>query len=528
MAVALGTAERREWAVPPPETAMWRYQATLPRLPVPDLGKTCVRYLRSVRPLLNDGEYKKTVSAVISFAVAGKGEELQRRLLARRDSKKATSWLAEWWNQQAYLTDREPVVFFVSYFYSFKRLIDIPPSTAVLQGGRLQCTVAAALVEAALAFKSKVENGSLEPDKVGGMPQCMSAYPFLFNSCRIPASPSDTVAVHYVGETSRTHSAPILFGSAVRWRGMRADARAHTHSHSCPCADTVATRIAVLRRGRIYSMSTHLSSGARMSKEELAEELYTIVHAADAAGDSPLPVGPLTGMLVCACAPKFGLTSHTNVMQTQTRPSAHFPSQMHHHTLNHQHAPTNTNINSTTNDSTNSAHTLIHTLSHTYWGSPAGSDRDKWAAARAELCRYPSNRQALLAVEKAAFVLCLDHDCPPHADATGAGDRARQMWHGGIHEESSVVPVEHHNICRARRGVWGYWGALAPSYAPCRTLLGLHGMACLTRASMRARNRRREPLLRQDTAVYCAPGWQRRLSRRARNRRRGAYAAHVC
>ena len=174
MAVALGTAECREWSVPPPEGIMWSKQASLPRLPVPDLGQTCVRYLRSVRPLLSDDEFENTVKAVVEFSVGGKGEDLQQRLLARRAEKHGSSWLIDWWNQRAYLTDREPVVFFVSYFYSFKRLIDIPPSPPVVAGGRLQCTVAAALVDAALSFKAKIDDGSLEPDMVGGVAQCMS------------------------------------------------------------------------------------------------------------------------------------------------------------------------------------------------------------------------------------------------------------------------------------------------------------------------------------------------------------------
>ena len=35
-----------------------------PRLPVPELAETCARYLKQVRPLLNDEEYKKTTASV--------------------------------------------------------------------------------------------------------------------------------------------------------------------------------------------------------------------------------------------------------------------------------------------------------------------------------------------------------------------------------------------------------------------------------------------------------------------------------
>lgn len=315
MAVALGTAERREWSGPPPESVAWSKQASLPRLPVPDLGQTCVRYLRSVRPLLSNNEYEQTLAVVAAFAVGGRGEELQRRLITRRAEKHHSSWLAEWWNQRAYLTDREPVVFFVSYFYSFKRLSALPPSPPLLAGGRLQCAVAAAIVDAALTFKSKIDDGSLEPDMVGGAPQCMSAYPFLFNSCRIPASPADTVAVH--------HDPP---------------ASAH---------------IIVARRGHFYSVATHASCGKRLSQQHLAAALLSVVSAADGAGDVNLSLGPLTG-----------------------------------------------------------------------------ADRDTWAAARAILCESDTNKSALLTVEKAALMVCLDHQGPSEVGEEGAADRSRQMWHG--------------------------------------------------------------------------------------------------
>jgi carnitine O-acetyltransferase len=251
-------AQRRELTGPPPETVMWCKQAGLSRLPVPDLGQTCMRYLRSVRPLLSEAEYKETAAAVLAFAVGGEGEELQRRLLARRAEKHHSSWLLEWWNQYAYLTDRGPVVFFVSYFYSFKRLTAIHASPPLRISGRLQCTVAAAMVEAALIFKSRIDDGSLEPDKAGGAPQCMSAYPFLFNSCRIPGAQSDTVAVHDVA----------------------------------PCC----TQIIAARRGRFYAIATHLPNGQRVPQRHIAAALLAVVHAADAAGDAPVAIGSLTGI----------------------------------------------------------------------------------------------------------------------------------------------------------------------------------------------------------------------------------------
>jgi carnitine O-acetyltransferase len=188
--------------------------------------------------------------------VGGKGEELQRRLQARRADKHGSSWLVDWWNHLAYLSDRGPVVFFVSYFYVFKPLTTLPPSPPATAGGRLQCAVAAALAEAALLFHDKVTDGSLDPDVVGTAPQCMAAYPFLFNSCRIPAVSADSVAVHHVPPPGH---------------------------------------LLIARRGRFYKVHTHLPCGRRASRVELARAMLAVVAAADAAGPAEVPIGALTG-----------------------------------------------------------------------------------------------------------------------------------------------------------------------------------------------------------------------------------------
>lgn len=84
---------------------MLRYEDSLPRLPVPTLEETSKKYLKSVRPLLNKEEYASTQKAVEDFAKSGgQGEELQKRLVARRDDPKHKNWIYEWWNSAAYLS----------------------------------------------------------------------------------------------------------------------------------------------------------------------------------------------------------------------------------------------------------------------------------------------------------------------------------------------------------------------------------------------------------------------------------------
>jgi carnitine O-acetyltransferase len=100
---------------------MLRFEDSLPKLPVPTLEETAARYLKSVHPLLSSSELESTTKAVQDFIKpGGVGSKLQEKLLARRDDPKIKNWIYEWWNDAAYLTYRDPVVPYVSYFYSHR------------------------------------------------------------------------------------------------------------------------------------------------------------------------------------------------------------------------------------------------------------------------------------------------------------------------------------------------------------------------------------------------------------------------
>ena len=156
---------------------MLRFEDSLPRLPVPSLEETSQRYLRSVRALLDERQYARTKRAVDEFiSPTGKGHELQRRLQARRDDSKHKNWLHEWWNDTAYLSYRDPVVPYVSYFYSHRDD----------RRRRDPATRAAALTTAVLDFKKQVDHGTLEPEYMKKLPLSMESYQWMFNTCRIP------------------------------------------------------------------------------------------------------------------------------------------------------------------------------------------------------------------------------------------------------------------------------------------------------------------------------------------------------
>jgi len=161
---------------------MLRFEDSLPRLPVPTLEETATRYLRSVKPLLSKQEYDDTSKAVSNFtSPQGFGQELQKRLMAKREDPNVKNWIYDWWNETAYLAYRDPVVPYVSYFYSHRDD----------RKRRDPAKRAAAITTATLEFKKQVDGGSLEPEYMKKLPIAMSSYDFMFNCCRIPAKPAD-------------------------------------------------------------------------------------------------------------------------------------------------------------------------------------------------------------------------------------------------------------------------------------------------------------------------------------------------
>lgn len=131
----------------PKAPAMLRYEASLPRLPVPALESTCAKYLETVQPLVTPEAYSKTKAAVSSFLSSPLAAELQKRLKDRAAAPETLSWLSDWWNEAAYMGYRDPVVVYVSYFFIHMddRLRRDPAKRA------------ASLIKAMLPFRELVE-----------------------------------------------------------------------------------------------------------------------------------------------------------------------------------------------------------------------------------------------------------------------------------------------------------------------------------------------------------------------------------
>ena len=135
------------YAADPSASKMLRFEASLPRLPVPPLPATAAKYLETVQPHLTEVQFAKTRAAVDAFVASDQAKVLQERLQARAAAPGVASWLAEWWNDVAYMGYRDPVAVFVSYFY-----VHCDDKTRPSQAKR-----AAQLLKAILPFRAMVE-----------------------------------------------------------------------------------------------------------------------------------------------------------------------------------------------------------------------------------------------------------------------------------------------------------------------------------------------------------------------------------
>ncbi|CAM0143209.1 Carnitine O-acetyltransferase mitochondrial, variant 2 [Umbelopsis sp. WA50703] len=222
---------------------MLRYQKNLPKLPVPPLAATMNKYLQTVRPLLDDADYEKTVKAVQEFQTkGGLGEKLQERLVARANDPNIVNWMEDWWLDQAYMAYRDPVVIYVSYFFAYNddKLRRAPAKRA------------AAITTAALEFKRQIVEKTLEPEFAKGEPMCMDSYKYMFNNCRIPVKPADVEDTY--------------------------DPIKNTH-------------IAVVRNNKFYIIDT-VHNGKQLSTAELENQFQRVIESAR--GSKALPIGVLT------------------------------------------------------------------------------------------------------------------------------------------------------------------------------------------------------------------------------------------
>lgn len=164
---------------------LYSFQVSLPILPVPSIHDTLQRYLLSVRPLLDDENYKRMGNLAQEFENTI-GTKLQRYLILK--SWFASNYVSDWWEEYVYLRGRSPLMV-NSNFYGLDAIF---VKTTDKQAAR-----AAMIIHLLLYFRRLVERQELQPVTVHGLvPLCSSQYERIFNTVRVPGIETDKI-VHY-------------------------------------------------------------------------------------------------------------------------------------------------------------------------------------------------------------------------------------------------------------------------------------------------------------------------------------------
>lgn len=170
---------------------LFKFQSQLPKLPVPTLAETSSKYLKTVEPFLSPAQLSSTKAIVEDFVrPGGQGEVLQKRLEEFAQGK--DNWLAEYWDDYAYMSYRDPVVPYVSYFFNHKDV-----NNAI---GKNQLYKASLIAYYTTQFLKLVESENLEPEVIKGNPYCMNAFKYMFNNSRVPAAGSDITKLYDISE----------------------------------------------------------------------------------------------------------------------------------------------------------------------------------------------------------------------------------------------------------------------------------------------------------------------------------------
>ncbi|XP_035909670.1 carnitine O-palmitoyltransferase 1, liver isoform isoform X1 [Anopheles stephensi] len=164
---------------------LYSFQGSLPRLPLPSVQDTMSRYLRSVRPLLDDSNYNRMERLAKEFQL-GISTKLQRYLFLK--SWWSTNYVSDWWEEYVYLRGRGALMV-NSNFYGIDAIFMHPT--------KVQSARAASVVNLLLQFRRTVERQELEPILVQGLvPLCSWQYERIFNTVRAPGVESDKI-IHY-------------------------------------------------------------------------------------------------------------------------------------------------------------------------------------------------------------------------------------------------------------------------------------------------------------------------------------------
>uniref|UniRef100_A0A8C9QV24 carnitine O-palmitoyltransferase n=1 Tax=Scleropages formosus TaxID=113540 RepID=A0A8C9QV24_SCLFO len=154
---------------------LYSFQNSLPRLPLPSVKDTTKRYLETVRPLMDDEQYKRMEGLAKDFE-KNLGPRLQWYLKLK--SWWASNYVSDWWEEYIYLRGRGPIMVNSNY-YAMDFLYVFPTS--------LQAARAGNSIHALMLYRRKLDRAQIKPLMLQNtIPMCSAQYERMFNTSRIP------------------------------------------------------------------------------------------------------------------------------------------------------------------------------------------------------------------------------------------------------------------------------------------------------------------------------------------------------
>ncbi|XP_014215150.1 carnitine O-palmitoyltransferase 1, liver isoform isoform X2 [Copidosoma floridanum] len=254
---------------------LYSFQGSLPRLPLPSLDDTMTRYLRSVRPLLDDENYKRMERLASEFQ-SGIGVKLQRYLILK--SWWSSNYVSDWWEEYVYLRGRSPIMV-NSNFYGIDAILMHPT--------KIQSARAASAIHSCLQYRRLIERQELEPILIQGIvPLCSWQYERVFNTTRIPGIETDRI-VHYqdskhvvVYHKGKYFRLPIYYKNRLLQPGeIESQIQAILDDKSTPCEgeERLASLTAGERTHWAKTREEHFSRGINKNSLDIIEKSAFVV-----------------------------------------------------------------------------------------------------------------------------------------------------------------------------------------------------------------------------------------------------------
>ncbi|XP_069764295.1 carnitine O-palmitoyltransferase 1, liver isoform-like isoform X1 [Narcine bancroftii] len=160
---------------------LYSFQTSLPRLPVPAVKDTLLRFLESVRPLKNEDDFRRTKALAKDFEI-NLAPRLQWYLVLK--SWWASNYVSDWWEEYVYLQGREPIMVNSNY-YAMDFLYVTPTTSQAARAGNL--------VHALLLYRRRLTREEIQPITLPGfpIPVCSAQWERMFNTTRLPGEETD-------------------------------------------------------------------------------------------------------------------------------------------------------------------------------------------------------------------------------------------------------------------------------------------------------------------------------------------------